>query len=249
MLCCFACFCNAANAVSNTFLFNQLLYPQSQCQANMHKHPFIDQHRPQARHQHRRRRSRTNTFIFFVIVQRCGSPTVSSNHDNVWVCGYTMATKQTKFGTYLGPPEIEVKQSQPEAKFLQLCDFSYHLEQNCLDRFNVRPVICVAKILHAACSIPNDAKQYGTANESQFACNREFACKREPVVFSYDCTYFATVVGREWFRILTYILPFPFRIVLPNCWPVPPVPSRFPMQQIRIALNCPGADSESHRRA
>ena len=71
-----------------------------------------------------------------------------------------MATKQTKFVTYIAPPEIEVKQSQ--AKFLQHCFFSFQLEQNCLDSFNVRLVICVAKILHAA-YVPYDAKQYGTA--------------------------------------------------------------------------------------
>ena len=80
-----------------------------------------------------------------------------------------MAMKQTKFETFLEPPEVEAKQSQ--ANFSQHCVFCFQLEQNCVDRSDVRPVICVAKILHAA-YIPNDAKQYDTvynslANESQ----------------------------------------------------------------------------------
>ena len=37
---------------------------------------------------------------------------------------------------YLGPPEVEVKQSQ--AKFSQHCSFGFQLELNFLDFFNVK---------------------------------------------------------------------------------------------------------------
>ena len=83
-----------------------------------------------------------------------------------------MATKQTKFGTYLGPPEIEVKQSQ--VKFSQHYVFSFQLKQICLDCFNVKAIdLCCQTLARRIYSLQCD---------SIWHCV-EFACKQEPVRF------------------------------------------------------------------